>query len=75
MMWARRRGMLISPQHWRQYLKPRMANFIASSEGDQSARQGRISFRRQHLPIIPELIEIGLDILNPIQPRAWTRRS
>lgn len=22
------------------------------------------------MPIIPELIEIGLDILNPIQPRA-----
>ncbi len=61
-------GMLISRSHWQQFLKPRMANFIAElkainpevkvayhSDGDISA-------------IIPELIEIGLDVLNPVQP-------
>lgn len=60
--------MLISPKMWRKYLKWRMADFIRElktinpevkvayhSDGDVSR-------------IIPELVEIGLDILNPIQP-------
>lgn len=61
-------GMLISPRTWRRFFKPRMASFIAElkainpqvkvayhSDGDISA-------------IIPDLIEIKLDVLNPIQP-------
>ena len=62
------RGMLMSVRMWRTWLKPRLARTIAAarevrpdvlvfyhSDGDVSA-------------IIPDLIEIGVDILNPIQP-------
>jgi uroporphyrinogen decarboxylase len=61
------RGMMISPEHWRRYLKPRVARIIADvrevspevlifyhSDGDVD-------------PVIPDLIEIGVDILNPVQ--------
>lgn len=61
--------MLISPQMWRRYLKPRMADFIqelkAINPAIKVAYHSDGDFRR----IIPELIEIGLDVLNPVQPR------
>jgi len=62
------RAMLMSPAMWRRWLKPRLASVIAA------ARQVRpdvlIFFHSDGnvLPIIPDLIEIGVDILNPVQP-------
>lgn len=62
------REMLISPKMWRTYLKPRMAQFIrelkAINPQVKVAYHSDGDIRR----IIPELIEIGLDVLNPIQP-------
>jgi uroporphyrinogen decarboxylase len=62
------RGMMMSPDTWRDWLKPRLARVIDAarevkpdiliwyhSDGDCRA-------------IVPELIEIGVDILNPVQP-------
>jgi len=62
------RGMLMSPKMWRRWLKPRLAHVIEAartvkpdilvwyhSDGDCRA-------------VIPELIEVGVDILNPVQP-------
>ncbi|MHB0874525.1 MAG: uroporphyrinogen decarboxylase family protein [Anaerolineae bacterium] len=62
------RGMMLSPALWRRWLKPRLAAIIAAareaqpnvpvfyhSDGDISA-------------IVPELMEIGVTILNPVQP-------
>jgi len=61
-------GMMIAPEVWRTFLKERLARQFAAvkqanpealvwyhSDGDVTA-------------IVPELIEIGLDILNPVQP-------
>ncbi len=62
------RGMLISPQHWRKYLKPRMENFIHSLKAINPKLKVAYHSDGNILPIIPELIEIGLDVLNPIQP-------
>jgi uroporphyrinogen decarboxylase len=61
-------GMLISPRHWRRFLKPRLANFIASLKAINP--QVKVAYHSDGnvLAIVPELIEIGLDILNPIQP-------
>lgn len=61
-------AMLISPNHWRRFLKPRMANFIA--ELKQINPQIKVAYHSDGniLPIIPELIEVGVDVLNPIQP-------
>jgi len=61
-------NMLISPAHWRKFLKPRMANII--SELKRINPDLKIAYHSDGAiePIIPELIEIGLDVLNPIQP-------
>jgi uroporphyrinogen decarboxylase len=62
------RAMLISPATWRRFLKPRLARVI------QAARRVRPDIPVFYHcdgycePIIPELIEIGVTILNPVQP-------
>lgn len=60
--------LLMSPQHWRQFLKPRMANFIAELKAINPAVKVAYHSDGNILPLIPELIEIGIDVLNPIQP-------
>ncbi|MGE5139355.1 MAG: uroporphyrinogen decarboxylase family protein [Rudaea sp.] len=62
--------MLISPASWRQYLKPRMAELIASLKRINPAVKTAYHSDGYIYPIIRELIEIGLDVLNPIQPAA-----
>jgi uroporphyrinogen decarboxylase len=65
---ASQRGMLMSVGMWRKWLKGRLARVIAAarqtnpdviifyhSDGDATA-------------IVPDLIEIGVDVLNPVQP-------
>lgn len=61
-------GMLFSPKTWRKMLKPRMANFIAALKAINP--QVKVAYHSDGniSAIIPELIEIGLDVLNPIQP-------
>ncbi len=62
--------MLMSPKMWRSYLKPRMAELISSLRDIN--RQVKVAYHTDGVvyPIIPELIEIGVDVLNPIQPMA-----
>jgi uroporphyrinogen decarboxylase len=64
------RAMLMSPKMWRRYLKPRMAEMIDSLRAINP--KIKIAYHTDGViyPIIPELIEIGIDILNPIQPAA-----
>jgi uroporphyrinogen decarboxylase len=61
-------AMMISPQYWRRFLKPRMATFI--SELKSINPRVKVAYHSDGVisPIIAELIEIGVDILNPIQP-------
>jgi len=61
-------GMLVSPKLWRQFLKPKMASFIETLKAINP--QVKVAYHSDGniLAIIPELIEIGLDVLNPIQP-------
>jgi uroporphyrinogen decarboxylase len=71
------KNMLFSPKMWRKYIKPRLAQMFAP-------------FREAGLPVImhsdgqiqailPDLIEIGLTALNPVQPEVldhvWLRKS
>ena len=62
------RAMLMSPRMWRRFLKPRMATFIATLKAINP--QVKVAYHTDGTawPIIPDLIEIGLDILNPVQP-------
>ena len=61
-------GMLMSPRHWRRFLKPRMATFIGALKAINPALKVAYHSDGDISMIIPELIEIGLDVLNPIQP-------
>ncbi len=61
-------GMLFSPKTWRKFLKPKMANFIASLKAINP--QVKVAYHSDGnvSAIIPDLVEIGLDVLNPVQP-------
>lgn len=63
-------AMLMSPKMWRQYFKPRMADLIASLRSINP--HVKIAYHTDGVvyPVIPDLIEIGLDVLNPVQPSA-----
>jgi uroporphyrinogen decarboxylase len=63
-------SMLMSPKMWRKYFKPRMAELITSLRAINP--HIKIAYHTDGVvyPIIPELIEIGIDVLNPIQPMA-----
>jgi uroporphyrinogen decarboxylase len=62
--------MLISPATWRRFFKPRMATFISTLKSINPELKVAYHSDGFIYPIIPDLIEIGLDVLNPIQPRS-----
>lgn len=60
--------MMISPQLWRETLKPRLARVIAAAK---AAKPDILIFYHgdgNMARIVPELIEIGVEVLNPVQP-------
>jgi uroporphyrinogen decarboxylase len=61
------RGLLISPQMYRDLVKPRHA---ALNDALHDRTQAKILYHScgAIMPLIDDLIEIGVDILNPIQP-------
>lgn len=61
-------GMMISPNQWRRFFKPRMARFFAELKRINPNIKIAYHCDGDLYPIIPDLIEIGLDVLNPIQP-------
>jgi uroporphyrinogen decarboxylase len=61
-------AMLISPAHWRKFLKPRLAQFIATIKAINPQLKVAYHSDGTIYPIIPELIEVGVDVLNPVQP-------
>jgi uroporphyrinogen-III decarboxylase len=61
--------MLISPEMWRRYLKPRMAKLFKELKSINPNLKIAYHSDGNIYPVIDELIEIGLDILNPIQPK------
>jgi uroporphyrinogen decarboxylase len=61
-------GMLISPNQWRRFLKPRLAAIIAATKAANPAVKIAYHSDGDIAPIVPELIEIGVDVLNPVQP-------
>ncbi len=62
------RAMLISPDMWRRFFKPRLARFYGELKELNPGL--KIAYHSDGFiePIIPDLIEIGLDVLNPVQP-------
>jgi len=63
-------GMIMSPDTWRRFLKPRMARFISTIKAINPALKVAYHSDGWFYGIIPELIEVGVDVLNPIQTRS-----
>lgn len=63
-------GLLISPELYRKYMKPRYKKIISTIK--EYAPQAKIFFHScgSIRDLINDLIETGVDILNPIQPHA-----
>ncbi len=66
--WGDQRGVILGPERWRRLVKPRLARLYAAARdaGRLVANHccGRI------VDIMPDLIEIGLDVLESVQPEA-----
>ena len=61
-------GMLMSPATWRRWLKLRLAKVIQSARAVKPDILVKYHSDGNPEAIIPELVEIGVDILNPVQP-------
>lgn len=62
------RGLIISPQQWRKFVKPCLRLIY-----ERAKSAGKVVFHHSCgniIEIIADMINIGLDILNPIQPEA-----
>lgn len=62
------RAMLMSPGTWREWIKPRLAASISAAKRIKPDLLVYYHTDGNVEPIIPDLIEAGVDILNPVQP-------
>lgn len=62
------RAMMMSQEVWRRWIKPATAATIAAAKEVSPDVLAMYHSDGVIDPIIPELIEIGVDILNPVQP-------
>jgi len=63
-------GLLMSPNHWRHFIKPLLGEIYSLAR-----HNGRTVFHHSCgnvVQIAGDLIDMGLDILHPIQPEAMT---
>lgn len=71
------KNMLFSPNMWRKYIKPRLAKMFAPFQ--EAGLPVIMHSDGQIQAILPDLIEIGLTALNPVQPEvlehAWLKQS
>ncbi len=67
---ATQQGLLMSKEMWRTFLKPRYAQMIAAFKQRNPNIQVAYHSCGNCLDLLDEFIEIGLDVLNPLQPMA-----
>jgi len=63
-------GMLMSPAMWRRFFKPRMAYIIHELRRMKSDIIIAYHTCGSIVPVIGDIVEIGVNVLNPIQPKA-----
>jgi len=62
------RTMIVGPAHWRQFFRPRMAAIIEAARAAKPDVRVVYHSDGYYEPIIGDLIEIGVNAINPIQP-------
>lgn len=66
--WGDQRGVILGPERWREFFKPRWATIY-----DTVHAQGKVVISHccgSIADIMPDVIEIGLDVLESVQPEA-----
>ena len=66
--WGYQRGVILGPERWRRFLKPRWARIY-----DAVHAQGKLVLSHSCgsvVDIMPDVVEIGLDVLESVQPEA-----
>ena len=66
--WGEQRGVMIGPERWREFMKPRYAKIYEAAHA-----QGKVTISHccgSVADIMPDIIEIGLDVLESVQPEA-----
>lgn len=63
-------GMILSPQIWREYVRPREERIIKVIKDNYSSVRIMYHSCGSIIPVVKDLLEIGVDILNPLQLRA-----
>jgi len=67
--WGQQKGMIMGPDHWRRFIKPRMARmFKRIKEGNKFVFLHCCGDIRD---IFPDLVEIGLDCFQTFQPEIY----
>jgi uroporphyrinogen decarboxylase len=61
-------GLMLSPTTWRRFLGPRMAAIIAAARAANPAIRVLYHSDGAFDAILPDLLEIGVDAVNPVQP-------
>ena len=61
-------SMLISPALWRRWIKPRLARVIAAARAAAAAVPVAYHSDGWYLPVLDDLVEVGVGIVNPVQP-------
>jgi len=65
---ANQNALMFSIEHWREFIKSRWAEVYAAARAENPDMQIWYHSDGNITEIIPELIEIGVDIFNPLQP-------
>ncbi len=68
-------NMMMSPDIWRKNLKGRLAEIIQAAKSEKPDILVFYHSDGNVTEIVPELIEIGIDILNPVQPECMDQQK
>lgn len=64
--WGHQRGVLMGPQLWRRFIKPRIARMYGAVKAAGKAVFIHSCGKVQEL--LPDLVDLGVDVFNPFQP-------
>jgi uroporphyrinogen decarboxylase len=68
--WGYQKGVLLGPERWRRFIKPRLERMYARVH--QAGKYTLSHCCGSVTDIVPDLIEIGLDVLESVQPEAMS---
>jgi uroporphyrinogen decarboxylase len=66
--WGDQRGIIIGPERWRRFLKPRLQELFERVH--QHGKMVMMHCCGNATEVLPDVIEIGLDVLESLQPEA-----